>query len=161
QLQSANESLTRTLAALEQRDAEVREDLEEARAFQQLILPAMPSDSRLEFAALYHPTAEVGGDIYDVFELEPGHIRVFMADARGHGVQAALRTILLRSDYERVRRDREGPGTVLAQLNQRIVARYPGMHLQCTAACVDVFPDPRGGARIRYAAAAHPPFLHI
>jgi PAS domain S-box-containing protein len=161
ELHRLNESLSGTLRVLEERNVHIREDLEEARAFQQLILPTMPSDPRLSFAALFRPTSEVGGDIYDVFEIEPGKFRIFVADARGHGVQAALRTMLLKSEYERVRRDATNPAQVLEQLNHRICKRYPGMHLQCTAACVDVAPDGRGGARVTYAAAANPPFLHI
>lgn len=160
ELQRLNDSLSSTLRVLEQRDAHIREDLEEAQTFQRMILPPLPSDARVRFSALYRPTAEVGGDIYDVFEIEPGKFRIFIADARGHGVQAALRTMLLKSEYERVRRDAKGPAQALEQLNQRICMRYPSMHLQCTAACVDVAPDERG-ARITYAAAANPPFLHI
>ena len=161
ELQRLNESLSGTLRVLEERNLHIREDLEEARGFQQLILPTMPSDPRLGFAALFRPTSEVGGDIYDVFEISPGTFRIFIADARGPGVQAALRTMLLKSEYERVRRDATNPAQVLEQLNQRICKRYPGMHLQCTAACVDIALDDRGGARVTYAAAANPPFLHI
>lgn len=161
ELQRLNTSLSQTLRVLEDRDRHIREDLDEARGFQRLILPTLPTDARVGFAALYRPTAEVGGDIYDVFELEPGTFRVFVADARGHGVQAALRTMLLKSEYERVRREPAGPAAVLEQLNSRICIRYPGMHLQCTAACFDVVTDGKGGARVIYAAAAHPPFLHI
>ncbi len=161
ELQRLNNSLVSTLMHLEQRDAHIREDLEEAQTFQRMILPSMPSDPRLRFAALYRPTAEVGGDIYDVFEIEPGKFRVFIADARGHGVQAALRTMLLKSEYERVRRDAQSPAQALEQLNRRICMRYPSMHLQCTASCVDIAPDDRGGARVTYSAAASPPFLHV
>jgi PAS domain S-box-containing protein len=161
ELQRLNTSLQSTLMHLEQRDAHIREDLEEAQTFQRLILPSMPSDPRLRFAALYRPTAEVGGDIYDVFEIEPGKFRVFIADARGHGVQAALRTMLLKSEYERVRRDAQSPAQALEQLNRRICMRYPSMHLQCTASCVDITSDDRGGARVTYSAAASPPFLHV
>jgi PAS domain S-box-containing protein len=161
ELQRLNDSLSATLRVLEDRDRHIREDLDEAQAFQRLILPTMPADQKLRFAALFRPTAEVGGDIYDVFEMSPGTFRVFIADARGHGVQAALRTMLLKSEYERVRRDAVGPAQALEALNQRICSRYPGMHLQCTAACIDVTPDDRGGARITYSAAANPPFLHI
>lgn len=161
ELQRLNTSLQSTLMHLEQRDAHIREDLEEAQTFQRLILPSMPSDPRLRFAALFRPTAEVGGDIYDVFEIEPGMFRIFIADARGHGVQAALRTMLLKSEYERVRREAQSPAQALELLNRRICMRYPSMHLQCTASCVDVAPDDRGGARVTYAAAASPPFIHI
>jgi PAS domain S-box-containing protein len=160
ELQRLNESLSRTLQVLEERDLHIREDLDEARAFQRLTLPPVPADDRFRFAALYRPTSEVGGDIYDVFELEPGRFRVFIADARGHGVQAALRTMVLKSEYDRVRRDATGPGRVLEQLNKRIFERYPGMQLQCAAACFDVERE-MDGARVRYAAAAHPPFLHL
>jgi serine phosphatase RsbU (regulator of sigma subunit) len=87
--------------------------------------------------------------------------RIFVADARGHGVQAALRTLLLKSEYDRLRATATTPAFVLEQLNARIFHRYPRLDLQCTAACVDIHVDGRGGARVVYASAAAPPFIHI
>jgi serine phosphatase RsbU (regulator of sigma subunit) len=69
--------------------------------------------------------------------------------------------MLLKSEYDRVRTTAATPAAVLEQLNARIYHRYPKMDLQCTASCVDIVALEDGGARVIYAAAACPPFLHI
>jgi sigma-B regulation protein RsbU (phosphoserine phosphatase) len=43
-----------------------------------------------ELAALSLPADEVGGDVYDVQEVEPGTVGFMLADASGHGLPAAL-----------------------------------------------------------------------
>jgi len=89
------------------------------------------------------------------------HYRVFVADTTGHGVQASLRTMVLKTEYDRVKLGSEGPAQVLAELNRKIVTVYPDLELRCSGCCFDVIADPAGGARIRYANAAHPPLLRV
>ena len=164
ELHAVNEKLAAALRVLEDRDKRISEDLGQAFAFQQRILPRLPVPAELGFAAIYRPAEVVGGDLYDVYRLPGGGHRVFLADAIGHGVQAALRTMILKTEYDRVR-DSATPAEALVLLNRRIVATYPGLELQCTGACFDVqlVDDERGGdgARVTYATAAHPPLLHV
>ncbi|EMG22411.1 stage II sporulation protein E domain protein [Leptospira interrogans serovar Copenhageni str. LT2050] len=47
---------------------------------------------------------EVGGDLYDLFEIRPGVLRVFIADATGHGIQAALLTMTLKGILESIKK---------------------------------------------------------
>ena len=78
----------------------INDDLGQARSFQRCILPQLPPSEALRFSALYLPAEMVGGDIYDVFTLGPRRYRLFLADATGHGVQASLRTMVLRTKYK-------------------------------------------------------------
>ena len=66
----------------------------------------------------------VGGDIYDIFQPSSEHYRVFIAGATGHGVQASLRTIVIKSEYDRLKHAHGSPETLLAELNQRLVSQY-------------------------------------
>lgn len=155
----ANASLASALRVLEEKDRRLSEDLAQARNFQRRILPRAPVSGALRFAVEYRPAEEVGGDLYSVSALDGGGWRLFIADAIGHGVQAALRTMILKSEYDGVR-DAAGPQEVLAGLNDQIAAVYPGLELHCTAACFDVRPS-GDGARVTYATAAHPPLVHV
>ncbi len=148
------------LQALEAKDAIITEDLEQARRFQQKLLPAIPPVGRVRFAVLYQPTGRVGGDIYDIFELRPGAYRIFLADTTGHGVQASLRTMVLRTEYDSLKRSPDGPARVLERLNEKLTASYPDLELRCSALCLDVIAQPDGSFLLAYANAAHPPFLH-
>jgi len=62
-----------------------------AREVQLAQLPAeIPSEPGLEFAVIYKPAREVGGDLYDFFPISPGQLGVVVADVAGKGVPAAL-----------------------------------------------------------------------
>jgi serine phosphatase RsbU (regulator of sigma subunit) len=161
ELQAVNEKLATALRILEEKDRRIGEDLQQARAFQQRILPRLPGAggaAALPVAVIYRPAEVVGGDLYDVCRSSAA-TRFFIADAIGHGVQAALRTMILKTEWDRSR-DAGSPADALVELNRRIASTYPGLELQCTAACFDVEISD-GRARVVYATAAHPPLLHV
>jgi serine phosphatase RsbU (regulator of sigma subunit) len=154
------EELARTVAQLEERDRRLHGDLEQARSFQRRMLPQVVSSAAVEFAATYRPLELVGGDVYDVFEMGPGHFRCFVADATGHGVQASLRTMVLKSEYDRVKAAPRKPNAVLEELNRRLTVGYDDQEMLCTACCFDlVLGD--GGAALLYANCAQPPLFRV
>jgi sigma-B regulation protein RsbU (phosphoserine phosphatase) len=153
-----NDRLSETLHTLEQRDRLITNDLEQAQRFQSLILPRPPESDRVKFGLFYRPAELVGGDVYDIYERRPGEFRIFLADATGHGVQAALRTMLLKAAYDRLK-DASSPEQTLMALNENVTANYPGLEMQCSASCFDLVVGAGGKARVRYATAAHPPLL--
>jgi sigma-B regulation protein RsbU (phosphoserine phosphatase) len=157
EMEAVNERLAAALRVLEEKDRRISEDLAQACAFQQRILPRLPPASEAAFTAVYRPAEVVGGDFYDVARTPAGAWRVFIADAIGHGVQAALRTMILKAEYDRVR-GAASPAWALRELNDRVVALYPGLELQCTAACFDVHVEDRC---VEYATCAHPPLVHV
>jgi serine phosphatase RsbU (regulator of sigma subunit) len=158
ELGTTNGELARTVASLQDKDRRLREDLEQARSFQQSILPKVPPSMRVEFGATYLPLELVGGDVYDVYAVTDGQFRCFMADATGHGVQASLRTIVLKSEYDRTKGVIADPEGVLEHLNRRLTLEYGAEEMLCTACCFDLILTD-DGARIRYANCAQPPLL--
>ena len=56
-----------------------------------------PGHSGLDFSLLYMPCESLGGDFVDIFRIDDSHIGVYIADVSGHGVQASLLTVFLRS----------------------------------------------------------------
>jgi serine phosphatase RsbU (regulator of sigma subunit) len=160
ELGRANRELTSALAALRGKDQRLQEDLLQARAFQQGILPGLPDSAPVEFGAVYRPLDLVGGDIYDIAELGPGHYRVFIADATGHGVQGSMRTIVIKSEYDQLKQSHAQPESLLVQLNQRLFKLYSQSEMLSTACCFDVRLD-LGAPTLRYVNAAQPPLLHV
>jgi serine phosphatase RsbU (regulator of sigma subunit) len=62
-----------------------------AREAQIRLLPdKLPEIRQLAVAAVCQPAHEVGGDFYDLFELEQGKLGIFMAEGGGRGLAAAL-----------------------------------------------------------------------
>lgn len=62
-----------------------------AREAQMRLMPAgLPSVPSLTMAATCKPAYDVGGDFYDVFEIEPGKIGILVAEGGGLGLGSAL-----------------------------------------------------------------------
>ncbi|MFQ5463200.1 MAG: SpoIIE family protein phosphatase [Phycisphaerae bacterium] len=80
------------------RDRIVRRQVKSAAQIQRRMLPASPPATKhFEFAGVYKPTLEVGGDFYDYLELPDGRIGVCVADVVGKGIPAALMMASVRS----------------------------------------------------------------
>lgn len=74
----------------------VDDELHLAARLQQEIMPrALPDVQGLELGALYRPLWHVSGDIYRAMRLDDRHVGVVLADAMGHGVAAAMYTMLI------------------------------------------------------------------
>jgi len=66
-------------------------DLELARTIQQAQFPEeAPAVPGYEIAGWNRPADETGGDCYDFVPLPDGRLAIFLADATGHGIAAAL-----------------------------------------------------------------------
>lgn len=143
---------------IQQRDAIIRNDLMQARAFQRMILSEPPTLPAHDIEVVYRPLDQVGGDIYDVVRLPDGRVRAFIADATGHGVAAALATMLIKSAYENVKLSDSPPADVLAALNDQVAISYRSHDAMFTAMIADLSLDTR---EIEYATAAHPPALLV
>jgi phosphoserine phosphatase RsbU/P len=80
----------------------------------------LPPDPRLEFEMRYQPRDIVGGDFFRIEKLDADRYGVLVADATGHGVSAALYTLLLRSLWEEHRCDLESPARFMEVINTRV-----------------------------------------
>jgi len=103
------------------------EELRLAARLQQDFLPkTLPQVGRVHFHTLFRPAGYVSGDLYDVMRLDERHVGVFMADAVGHGMPAALLTMFIKralvtkeigaGAYRLLR-----PGEAMARLNDSLV----------------------------------------
>jgi anti-sigma regulatory factor (Ser/Thr protein kinase) len=95
---------------------------------------------------------QVGGDWYDVVELEDGRIALIVGDCVGHGLAAATVMGQVRSACRALLFQNPSPATVLEWLD-RFAGRLPGA--QCTTAvCAVLNPDT---GELVYSSAGHPP----
>ena len=76
------------------------------------------------FYTKYLPMVEVGGDFFYITEMNQRVTRVFLADATGHGVQSALITMLIKSEYENLADQIPNPSDLLFSLNNIFVNKY-------------------------------------
>jgi anti-sigma regulatory factor (Ser/Thr protein kinase) len=98
---------------------------------------------------------QVGGDWYDIVDLDDGRIALIVGDCVGHGLTAATVMGQLRSACRALLLDHPSPRAALASLD-RFAARLPGA--ECTTAVCAVL-NPATGELV-YSSAGHlPPIL--
>ncbi|MER7779957.1 SpoIIE family protein phosphatase [Streptomyces sp. NPDC096191] len=131
-----------------------------AERLQLSLLPRLAQLPGLETATCYAPGSDmlsVGGDWYDVYDVDADHIGLSIGDVAGHGlheatvmaqVTAALRNIVPRCGTD--------PAAVLDEVNTFLGRYHPE---RMATACYLVFD--RRTRTLTYATAGHPPPLLI
>lgn len=142
----------------------MHEELALAARVQAEFLPKqMPEMEGVEFAVLYRPAQYVSGDFYSVEPIGENRVAFFIADAVGHGVPAALLTMVIA----RALTSREwGPGgwkelspsEVLTRLNRVLCEHQHGTNRFATAVYGII--DSSTG-QVTLAGAGHPPPLLV
>ena len=129
-----------------------------AVTLQQSVLPGeLPELANLSLAVEYLPgrtELEVGGDWYDVIELDEKRVAVVIGDVVGKGVVAASAMAQLRNAVRVYALDGLKPGSLINRLGE--LARTIGMPF---ATVLYLVIDHETGL-CRYASAGHPPPLH-
>lgn len=139
---------------LEKHYAATRHDLSLAQKIQsKLLAHRLPTGNGVAFSVIFQPMIEVGGDLYDILEIRHGYYRIMIADATGHGVQAAMITMLIKSEYDLLKRISISPADLMTSLNTRFSSSYGDLGSYFTAIIVDIDIDNR---RITYCSAGHP-----
>jgi len=126
---------------------------------QKAVLPqTLPVSEAWEVAHLYSPSGrtEVGGDFYDVIELDGDRLVLFVGDVMGRGVDAAAAMAQTRAAVRAYAALDPDPAVVLTRLDQ-MYARYQGDQLVTLLYAVL---DPVGG-ELLVANAGHPPPLVV
>lgn len=125
--------------ALERQNAAMTQDLEMARSVQQALIPqGVIEIPGLEIAFRYEPAIQVGGDMLDILPLNDQKVLLFVGDATGHGVQAALVMCAVRMAVHAAVKSDPRPKAVLARVNEVLV--HLGVESLVTAACCVVDP---------------------
>ena len=134
-------------------------ELDVARRIQQGIVPERTelSTSSFDAYATSRPARSVGGDFYDVFELDNGHIAAIVGDASGKGVAAAIFMSMVKTMIRDGLLAGRGPADMLNTVNESLCASNPVGMFITVLVCVL---DPRTGTT-RIANAGHMPPLAI
>ncbi len=136
----------------------VQEELQLAASVQREFTNApLPEIAGLDAHALIRPVNFVNGDVTCVRDEGNGKVSFFLADAAGHGVPAALLTMVLIHALDTAEHRRGGnirPADVIHELNARICAHCRGMGWFATAVYGVLDLHTR---ELRVAGAGHPP----
>jgi hypothetical protein len=142
----------------------IHDELNLAASVQQEMLPrSLPTTAGVEFGVLFRPAGYVSGDIYDVVALDERHVGFFIADAVGHGVPAALMTMVISRSLRMTRtggRGREiiSPAEAVTRLNDELCRGKKESPRFSTAVYGVIDTQSR---EVTLAGAGHPPPLRI
>jgi sigma-B regulation protein RsbU (phosphoserine phosphatase) len=148
--------------------ARMEEELESARQLQMSMVPTMFPQSTaqrpIEIFAMMEPAREVGGDLYDFYDIDDGTLCFFIGDVCGKGVPSALfmaRTKNVIRLVSRLLRGADGsaptPADIVTAVNHELCQDNVGMMF------VTLFfgmLDPQTGD-LRFTNAGHNPPYHL
>jgi serine phosphatase RsbU (regulator of sigma subunit) len=142
--------------AVAQRDvkanAAIEQDLREARAIQQRLVPRQIAIPGLDVAISFEPCKCVGGDYVDVVPMPEGRALLAVADVCGKGLQAALVASSVHTLVRSAVRSRLGLADLMNGLNEHLCEYLPSASFVTMFAAVL---DCRTG-NLQYANAGHP-----
>ena len=137
-----------------ERSSALENDLRRASSYVSSLLPAPLTDGPVHADWRFVPSAQLGGDAFGYFWLDPATFVFYLVDVSGHGVGSAMHSVTVLN----VLRQRALPGVdfsnpadVLTSLNNRFhMASHDGLFF--TIWC-GVYSTPE--RRLRYASAGH------
>ncbi len=103
----------------------IKRDLNMARRVQLAILSNIVSNHKqMDIYGKSHPAVKVGGDLYDVAQIDEGQVGIFIADVSGHGVASALVMVYLKDLFKRVYKEYRSPKNLLHRLNSECISFF-------------------------------------
>ncbi|MFO1471594.1 MAG: SpoIIE family protein phosphatase [Turneriella sp.] len=144
-----------TLVNLEKVNFDLEGDLILGQEIQRSILPPAVAGRHVRWCVTYRPLSKVSGDFYDVYDLADGATGILQFDASGHGVPAALLTMMAKISFVEAIQKVEQPNQVIAAVNDELAS-----HLQMTGNFLTAFYAViRPHGRMIYCNAAHTSIL--
>ena len=129
-----------------------------ANTLQEAILIMPDQVHGIEFGHLYRSAtveARVGGDFYDIFEVDHAKIGIFIGDVSGKGVEAAALTSIVKNTIKAHAYENSTPAMIISKANDLLVKTTPAQIF------VTVFfgiLDTETGS-LSYCSAGHPPTI--
>ncbi|MDD3609542.1 MAG: SpoIIE family protein phosphatase [Halothiobacillaceae bacterium] len=156
-LQQHLDSLTRTTAAKERIESELRIAHEIQMGILPKLYPAFPDRQEFDIFATLTPAREVGGDLYDFFFIDEHRFCFVIGDVSGKGVPAAFFMAVTKTLFKAVAEGEQTPGQWLTRVNRDLATDNEAC-MFVTLFCGVL--DTRDGC-IDYACAGHnPPLIH-
>ena len=162
ELEHSRDQLEALVHLLEHQADVAQRDLHRAEIIQRSLLPhAPPPLPDFTVQTLYRPGRSVGGDLYDVVGVGDRHVVLVIADASGHGVSAAMLSVLFKHRL-RVVDEASGrpcrPAAALRSLNTslRRDITAPGLFITAAYCLLDTETH-----ELVISSAGHPPLLWL
>jgi sigma-B regulation protein RsbU (phosphoserine phosphatase) len=111
------------------RQEALKREMELASKMQSMLIPReeqLPDNDHIRMHAFYHPHFEVGGDYYDVIELNDKEIGFCIADVSGKGMSAAILMSNFQANLQALFSEDISLEQLLVKLNRRVMRSAKG-----------------------------------
>lgn len=119
-LAAGNEKLRQATQQAQSRQKQLEFDLELGRTIQNAIMPQSWQSPQAEVRIFFRPLEQVSGDYYDFFNFADGRLGILLADAMGHGVPAALVTMMTKVHFTNLVEQVSDPAGLLIALHRQM-----------------------------------------
>jgi sigma-B regulation protein RsbU (phosphoserine phosphatase) len=143
---------------LEERYQEIQEDLILAARVQQSLAPKSIVWGGVNVETFYHPVRTIGGDFGLVSALDEDHLNLLVCDVSGHGIGSALVANRIYTEMMTQLRSGAGLDVMLRHLNRFVMHNIGSSVFFFTVAAARI---DRGGRRMVFAGAGHPPAMIV
>lgn len=106
ELRQAAQELYTLAQALQTQKQQLETELADAAEYVRSLLPS-PLSGAVDIASRFLPSAQLGGDCFDYYWLDPDYLLVYLLDVSGHGLKSALTSISIQN----LLRSQSLPGT--------------------------------------------------
>ncbi len=109
-------------------------ELTHARQMQQALIPETPPRiAGYAVTSTYRPANEVGGDFFQIMQMDDGLTLIVLGDVSGKGLKAAMAASMIVGAVRMAAETATQPGEILAALNRRLIGRLHGGFATCLA----------------------------
>lgn len=148
-IRDQKETIHKNFEEIRSRDETMQHELMIAQHIQKSIFPRadFPHANAMEYRPLY----AVSGDFYDVYNFTDGSTGYLVCDASGHGVPAALLTMMAKSAFSTFAGPEKTAGEIMAAVNKHMAES-----LEMTGQYLTAFYFQVSHGKIQYCNATHP-----
>ncbi len=137
ELDKAKKELEAVCQELQQLNRQMVHDLEQAQKTQNMLLPRKKYKlAGLDIATKYKPVQQIGGDFYDVYELENNKVGILLVDVTGHDISAALISFMVAGLFKTFAYENEKLITLIEQVDHVLHANTPGARFASAFYCL-------------------------
>jgi hypothetical protein len=124
--------LMRRFTLTQRHREQLRQELEQARQLQQMLIPEdLHSIPGFSIATVYNPAGQVGGDFFQILPTSSGGVLLIMGDVSGKGLRAAMQVSMIVGVIRAMAAMTTDPLHILAGLNARLCERSSGGFTTC------------------------------
>ena len=122
----AEEALMASYNTVKSQREQMQQELEQAKETQSILMPEkLPTIPGTILANQYVPMDEIGGDFYDIFQIDAMNYGLLIADVTGHGISAALISFMISTVFHTSLQGTDKPDEVLHRTNEVLEDKLP------------------------------------